>query len=1709
MRRGAQVITIMSTALIAGIAFTHSIVGCHSDDAPSVSNATQAVSSCICYNKTNPANGAVGRLFVENNGDIHHESVLYEDPATQDVYHWKGIASGASLGWERYGGPARSYAIVTAGDASTFYRLAGDARLDRKGSLDPDEFTSGGAWTRFGVCTNAQGTSCTADAQCPAANNRRCLAADVARDLFASGKFYYTFGPALCTDHTEGYPLNGNAGLGTKFEVDCASTSDAAATSYAGDSAGGASLYKHNQSGVFKYTNHCSATTKTTCLDTAQCPTGESCDGSGWVQIGDGSNTAIYSADGTVFARSTSGVVRMYNKATSGWDTPDNGAGISKVTGNGTEAWALAQGSVYHLADNKWSQISQLSSVVDIVGGPGYLYVLKTDGSILQWNGTSSMDISCSGAAAPGCANGCEPGPTPTLAAPSYSDAPETTQNSATNASYDVVTQHNDNARTGAQTSETILTPSSLASQSFGYLGSVPIPGKIYAQPLYVHQAAVVCNGAHNPPGLQNANIAYVATLENQVFAVDVDRQTLCWSSKTLGCPQPTWAPGSLSTGLDGAPNSNFDLGAGTPAEGGPVGVRVGLVGTPVIDRARDVLYAMARVRDGDDARGRYFLNVINTRTGELVSKVEAIADTLNGRNDCGKNPFHPSQATNRVGLLLVGSSLYTAFAANSGERSDADYHGNVLAFDVLDPAHPRNLDNSFCATPTSDGGGIWMSGNGLASDGSSIFFTTGNGAYRTCSDGSLDRNAIKSFPLANNFPDSVVSVSKFMSGHCSTTTTKQCTVDAHCPVHETCTGISAAHTDTRLDVPNLYSRITDCYDSSSCVSNCTPGTGNCQCNARTLFWARERSDADLGSGGVLVLPKPNSLEERLIAGGKDGHLYVIDPSSMTATQDFQAFVHNFNAAATSNFDTDYYYGPNIHGSPVAWNASSTYTYVYAWSEKDHLKRFRYHRASQAFDDATPEPDATMDAPLPTVHGDLISGAGLGVDLKEVGAMPGAMLSISADGSTPGSGIVWAVVQEPYKNCTKTRQSDSSWKYVVDQPVNDASVTVDDGGTPISCTSDPDCGVGGTCVRDAGSSTGICQVGPFENSGCNVLSGYVPGRLYAFATEPDASNRLRLLWGDTISPVVATPSQAGDTGAMAPGTDPPPNNYIPAYSKFAPPTIAHGKVLIATANNELRIYGLGSTHAVAHPEDPPRLQPELKRSDLVATPPPGGTIWTTLPVARSDGTDSGRFSFSFGASSDFPMSAGACAIRWDGAVTYPTPLSGDFNGDGATDLVLLGSASFTTTLPIALSNHDGTFAGGSWTLRSADPQLPDSAFSAWATGAAMKIVGHFGNALGSSAPNSDIALVGDPTFCTIPIAFGNPGTGVFTFTNKPAGDFTGPCSPPSGGLAGAAGVILSGDFDGDGRTDLALLAKPNSGWHRLPVAFSNGDGTFYVTEKEVGGRLGHCSITTSKPCGQSSDCGNETCNLSQADPVVRLWPAANTYSGGYAQFALWSTLACMSPTSRCASALVGDFNGDGRSDIALVGGQDWSTIPVAFSGGRRTSAPTGGGDGSFRISNVPFNDHVFPALGPFTSQAQALDNRFRVVGDFNGDGRADIALLDGSDSIKPIWVAFSNGDGTFRITHLTYPLAPAFATWIGGARSIQIADFDRDGSADIALVGAPGWRSIPVAFSNGDGTFRIRNVTDATGASTFNDDTIGTGSCSSTPTAATVLPGRY
>jgi len=268
----------------------------------------------------------------------------------------------------------------------------------------------------------------------------------------------------------------------------------------------------------------------------------------------------------------------------------------------------------------------------------------------------------------------------------------------------DVLTYHNDNARTGQNLAETILAPANVNPTSFGKVASYPLDGAVYAQPLYE---------ANVPFGKSFINVVFVATTNDSVYAFNAnstDPQTaLLWHTSFLN-------PAAGVTTASGA-----DLGVAGSFD------KLGIVGTPVIDSSTGTLYVadLLKITSGGTSRIVEQLNALDITTGaEKFGAPVNIEATVPGTGE-GSNTvtFNPQKELQRSGLLLLNGVVYVGFTSFNLQLP---YHGWLIGYNA------SNLEQVavFNTTPNSVQGGIWMAGGAPASDGSSIFVATGNGPF-------------------------------------------------------------------------------------------------------------------------------------------------------------------------------------------------------------------------------------------------------------------------------------------------------------------------------------------------------------------------------------------------------------------------------------------------------------------------------------------------------------------------------------------------------------------------------------------------------------------------------------------------------------------------------------------------------------------------------------------------------------------------------------------------------------------------------------------------------------------------------------------------------------------------------------------------------------------------------------------------------------------
>ena len=336
---------------------------------------------------------------------------------------------------------------------------------------------------------------------------------------------------------------------------------------------------------------------------------------------------------------------------------------------------------------------------------------------------------------------------------------------------------------------------------------------------------------------------------------------------------------------------------------------------------------------------------------------------------------------------------------------------------------------------------------------------------------------------------------------------------------------------------------------------------------------------------------------------------------------------------------------------------------------------------------------------------------------------------------------------------------------------------------------------------------------------------------------------------------------------------------------------------------------------------------------------------------------------------------------------------------GTAQLTSAGTAVIKLVPGIGSHSYKAVFGGNTTSLKSTSSAQALVVTGTFPTATAISSSGSAGSytLTGTVVGTGSASLSPTGTVSFLDTSNGNAVLGSQTLGSGVAALSFANSSTPAVGNEPAA--VTVGDFNGDGKADLAV-ANGSSG--TVTVLLGNGDGTF--------------------------------------------------------------TAAAGSPItvgSRPVSVAVGDFNGDGKADLAVANYVD-NTVTVLL----------GNGDGTFTAAGSP----IVVGNGPESV----------VVGDFNGDGKADLAVANNGDNT--VTVLLGNGDGTF--TAAGSPIVVG-----NGATSVAVGDFNGDGKADLAVANY-GSGTLTVLLGNGDGTFAaaagspitVGNNASAVAAGDFNGD---------------------
>jgi hypothetical protein len=284
---------------------------------------------------------------------------------------------------------------------------------------------------------------------------------------------------------------------------------------------------------------------------------------------------------------------------------------------------------------------------------------------------------------------GCGGGGSSNLSSP-----PPPTSSTHTN----VTTYRDDVTRSGANTTESVLTPTNVNSSSFGLLRLLTVDGKVDAQPLYLSQLSVA--GAMH-------QVLFVATENDSVYAFDPQSGATLWHVSLLGSGE--------------TPSDDRGCNQITP--------EIGVTSTPVIDTGAGPDGAIFVVAMSKDSSSNYHqrLHALDITTGAELFNGPVVVNPTYSSSAGGQQTFSPGQYAERAAVLLQNGTIYTSWTSHCDVQP---YSGWVVAYGESTLAQTAVIN---LAPDSSGGPSIWMAGGGLAADTSgNIYLLTANGDFDT-----------------------------------------------------------------------------------------------------------------------------------------------------------------------------------------------------------------------------------------------------------------------------------------------------------------------------------------------------------------------------------------------------------------------------------------------------------------------------------------------------------------------------------------------------------------------------------------------------------------------------------------------------------------------------------------------------------------------------------------------------------------------------------------------------------------------------------------------------------------------------------------------------------------------------------------------------------------------------------------------------------------
>jgi len=559
-----------------------------------------------------------------------------------------------------------------------------------------------------------------------------------------------------------------------------------------------------------------------------------------------------------------------------------------------------------------------------------------------------------------------------------------------------VLTRAYDNSRTGATTTETVLSQASVGTRGIKRLASLTMTGDARgaeAQPLIL-------------PGVKMADgkvrdVIVLCSMNNSVWAFDANTYEQLWTV-TLGPP----ANGSASIDMH------------------TINDHWGILSTGVIDPESQTLYVVAWVSpNGTPQRGVHSVFSLKVADGTQVHAPASLAgvsyktpsgvvETYSGigGSDGNKTVIMRKQRSS-LAFAVEGGRKTVFFASGTVLETSKGAAGWIFAYDVA-----TNTISSGLAMSAGYGAGVWMAGSGLCVDDQGyLYAVTGNGSFDGKNDWSEAVVKVKYDYAAKS-----LAVVDWWSPYSDNGRIGKDPTQSFAPAALTAkmSGVTAPSEEAKAGktMETEVARPTNSMAERDLTNARVVGklTYIKPLNIDTGAY----SDEDLGSAGISLIPEYGAV----LSAGKDGIAYLVNQKNMGKTMpaDFAHAATNYakllqppiwytyypgavDAAPQDSSTLDFLFQGktrHMHSTSVQYTSPVHGKMLFCWGENSNLRAWGMAPTGKLSYLAESAEVASVN------------------DTASPGGMPGGFMSLSSNNNEAGSAVLWAAI--PYGDANST-----------------------------------------------------------------------------------------------------------------------------------------------------------------------------------------------------------------------------------------------------------------------------------------------------------------------------------------------------------------------------------------------------------------------------------------------------------------------------------------------------------------------------------------------------------------------------------------------------------------------------------------------------------------------------------------------------------------